>query len=74
MSVEVAPSFQVLLFQLLARRTLRGWELGVGIFARLPWVDHGTEDDVRAIRQASAAEIKGLNPTQPRRLSRIKPS
>jgi hypothetical protein len=58
MSVEVAPSFQVVLFQLWARRTLRGWELGVGIFARLPWVDHGTEDDVRAIKHAFAVEIK----------------
>src|SRR5258708_32754872 len=49
MRVESVSSLQVSLFQALERCRWRGRELGVGIFARLARVYHGTEDDVRAI-------------------------
>jgi hypothetical protein len=62
MSVEGAVlGTQVILFQLLARERSQNRGLGVGIFARLARVYHGTEDDVRAIgrKKANALTASG---------------
>jgi len=58
MRVGGLSSLQVVLFQALERRAPTGpRKLGVGIFARLVRVYHGTEDDVRAIGGEGKKEL-----------------